>query len=85
MTPYIIWHFISESYSRASKLVGFNIVMNVPVCVLNKIRKTFSKKVGFYKYCRFNIKGNKQPTVEVLFIESEIAMRCIRKNAVIGQ
>jgi hypothetical protein len=49
------------------------------------MRQNFSNKVGFYKYCNFNIKGNAQPTVEVLLIESDIAMRCIRKNAIEGQ
>jgi hypothetical protein len=85
MVPYIIRHFIVQAYSRASKLVGINILMNVPGCVLIKIQQNFSNKVGFYKDCRFNIKGNTQPIVEVLFIESKTAMRCIRKHAVEGQ
>jgi hypothetical protein len=63
----------------------FNIVTNVPGCVLIKIRQNFLNKIGFYKDCSFNIKGNEQPTVEVLLIESEIAMRCIRKDAIEGQ
>jgi hypothetical protein len=42
-------------------------------------------KVGFYKDCSFNIKGNEQPPSEVLLIESEIAMICIRKDAIEGQ
>jgi hypothetical protein len=42
-------------------------------------------KIGFYKYCSFNIKGNEQPPVEVFLIEGEIAMRCIRKDAIKGQ
>jgi hypothetical protein len=85
MAPYIIRHFIIQSYARASKLVGFNIVTNMPGCVLIKIRQNFSNNVVFYTNCRFNIKGNEQPILEVLLIESETAMRCIRKNAVEGQ
>jgi hypothetical protein len=85
MAPYIIQHFIVQSYKRASKLVGFNIVTNMSGCVLIKIGQNFSNKVGLYTDCRFNIKGNGQPTVEVVLIESEIAIRCIRKNAVEGQ
>jgi hypothetical protein len=65
--------------------VLFNIVTNVPGCVLIKIWQNFPNKVGFYKYFRFSIKGNEQPTVEVLLIESEIAMICIRKNTGEGQ
>jgi hypothetical protein len=41
--------------------------------------------MGFYKDYSFNIKGNEQPPVEVLLIESEIAMRCIRKDAIKGK
>jgi hypothetical protein len=74
MAPYIIWHFIVQAYARESKLVGFNIVTNVPGCVLIKIRQKFLNKIGFYKDCSFNIKGDEQPPVEVLLIESEIAM-----------
>jgi hypothetical protein len=42
-------------------------------------------KIGFYKDCRFNIKGGEQPPVEVLLIESEITMRCIRKDSIKGK
>jgi hypothetical protein len=70
MAPYIIRHFIVEAYARESKLVGFNIVTNVPGCVLIKIRQNFPNKIGFYKDCSFNIKGNEQPPVEALLIES---------------
>jgi hypothetical protein len=38
MTPYIIRRFIFQAYARESKLVGFNIVTNVPGCILIKIR-----------------------------------------------
>jgi hypothetical protein len=82
MAPYIIRNFMLQLYARDLNFVGFNIVMNVPGCVSIKIRQHFPNKVGFYKYCRFNIKGNEQPPVEVLLIESEIAMRYIRTNAV---
>jgi hypothetical protein len=58
MAPYIIQHFIVQAYARKSKLVGFNIVTNVPRCVLIKIRQNFPNKIGFYKDCSFNIKGN---------------------------
>jgi hypothetical protein len=85
MAPYIICHFIIQSYARASNLVGFNIVTNVPVCVLVKIQQNFHNKIGFYKEYRFSIRGNEQPPVDVLLIGSEIAMRCIRKNASEGQ
>jgi hypothetical protein len=85
MAPYIIRHFISQAYARESKIVGFNIVTNVPGCVLIKIQQIFLNKSGFYKDCSFNIKGNEQPPVEVFLIESEIAMRCIRKDAIEGQ
>jgi hypothetical protein len=74
-----------QSYARESKPVGFNIVRNVPGCILIKIRQKITNNVGFYKDCRFNIKGNGQPPVEVLLIESEIEMRCIRKDAIEGQ
>jgi hypothetical protein len=84
MAPYIIRYFIIQSYARASNLVGFKIEMNVPGCVLVKIRQNFPNKFGFYKECRFNIRGNEQPPVEVVLIESEIAIRCIRKNAMEG-
>jgi hypothetical protein len=82
MAPYIIRHFIVQVYARESKLIGFNIVTNVPGCVLIKIRQNFPNKIGFYKDCSFNIKGNEHPPVEVLLIESAIAMRCIRKDAI---
>jgi hypothetical protein len=38
MSPYIIRHFIIQSYTSSSTQVGFNIVTNVPGCVLIKIR-----------------------------------------------
>jgi hypothetical protein len=85
MTPYIIRHFIVQAYARESKLVGLNIFNNVPGCVLIKIQQNFQNKIGFYKDFSFNIKGNEQPPIEVLLIESEIAMRCIRKDAIEGQ
>jgi hypothetical protein len=85
MAPYIIRHFIVQAYSRESKLVGFNIITNVPGCILIKIRQNFPHKLGFYNDCSFNIKGNEQPPVEVLLIESEIVMRCIRKDAFEGK
>jgi hypothetical protein len=85
MAPYIIRNFIVQAYARESKLVGFNIVTNVPGCVLIKIRQNFPNKIGSYKDFSFNIKGNEKPPVEVLLIESEIAMRCIRKDAIEGQ
>jgi hypothetical protein len=59
--------------------------MNVSGCVLIKFRQKNPNKIGFYKDCSFNIKGNEQPPVEVLLIESEISMRCIRKDAIEGQ
>jgi hypothetical protein len=68
-----------------TKLVGFNIVTNVTGCILIKIQQHFLNKIGFYKDCSFNIKGNEHPQVEVLLIESEIAMRCIRKNTIEGK
>jgi hypothetical protein len=52
---------------------------------LIKIQQNFPNNIGSYKDCSFNIKGNEQPPVEVLQIESEIAMRCISKDAVKGQ
>jgi hypothetical protein len=82
MAPYIIRRFIVQAYARESKLVVFNIVINVPGCVLIKIRQKILNKMGFYKDCSFNIKGNKEPPVEVLLIESENAMRCIRNDAI---
>jgi hypothetical protein len=85
MTPYIIRHFIVQAYGRESRLVGFNIVTNIPGCVLIKTRQNFPHKIGFYKDFSINIKGNEQPPVEVLLIESEIAMRCIRKDAIKGK
>jgi hypothetical protein len=45
----------------------------------------FPKKIEFYKDCSLNIKGNGQPPVEVLLIEIEVSMRCIRKDAIEGQ
>jgi hypothetical protein len=81
----IIRHFIIQADARESKLVGFNIVTNVPRCVLIKIRQNFPNRIGFYKDFSFNIKGNEQPPVEVLLIESEIAMICIGKDAIKGQ
>jgi hypothetical protein len=85
MGPYSIHHFIIQSYARASNLAGFNIVTNVPGCVLVKIRQNFPNKFCFYKECWFNIRGDGKPPVEVLLIESEIAMRCIRKTTIKGQ
>jgi hypothetical protein len=85
MAPNIIRHFIVQAYATESKLVGFNIVTNLPGRVLIKIRQKKSNKIGFYKDCSFNIKGNERPPVEVLLIESEIAMRSIRKDAIKGK
>jgi hypothetical protein len=85
IAPYIIRHFIVQAHARESKLVGFNIVTNIPGCVLINIRKNFLNKIGFYKDFSFSIKGNEQPPVEVLLIESEIAIRCIRKDTIEGQ
>jgi hypothetical protein len=85
MAPYIIHHFIIQFYAKASNLVGFNIVMNMLGCVLIKIQQNFHNKVVFYKECQFNIRGDEQPPVEVLLIESEIAMRCFRENAIEGK
>jgi hypothetical protein len=50
----------------------------------DQIRQHFPNKIGFYKDCIFNIKINEHPPVEVLLIESEISMRCIRKDAIEG-
>jgi hypothetical protein len=36
--------FIVQAHARESKLVGFNIVTNVPVCVLINIRQKFLTK-----------------------------------------
>jgi hypothetical protein len=85
MAPYIIRHFIVQAYARESKLVGLNIVTNVPGCVLIKKLQKIPNKIGFYKDCSFNIKGNEQAPVEVLLIQNEIIMRCIRKDAIKGQ
>jgi hypothetical protein len=85
MAPYIIRNFIVQEYARAYKLVGFIILMNVPGCVLIKIRQHFPNKIGFYKDFSFNIKINEQPPVEVLLTESEIALRCIKKDAIEGK
>jgi hypothetical protein len=63
IAPYIIRHFIVQAYARASKLVGFNIFTNFPGCVLIKIHQNFLNKIGIYKDCSFNIKGNEQPPV----------------------
>jgi hypothetical protein len=49
------------------------------------MRQHFSNTVGFYKYCRFNTKGNRQLPVEVLLIDSELTMRFTRKDAIEGQ
>jgi hypothetical protein len=59
--------------------------MNFPRWVLIRIRQNLPNKVGFYKDCSFNIKGNEQTPVEVLLIESEIAMRCIGIDTIEGQ
>jgi hypothetical protein len=59
--------------------------MNVPGSVLINIQQIFSNKIRFYKDFSLNIKGIEQPPVEVLLIETEIAIRCIRKYAIEGQ
>jgi hypothetical protein len=82
MAPYLIRHLIIQSYAIELILVGFNIVTNVPGCVLIKICQNFLNKVRFFKNSHFNIKSKEQPPVEVLLIESEITMRCIRKDAI---
>jgi hypothetical protein len=69
IAPYIIHHLIIQSFARASTLVGFNIVTNVLGCVLVKIRQNFPNKIGFYKECRFNIRGDEQAPVELLLIK----------------
>jgi hypothetical protein len=82
MAPFIIRHLIIQSYERELKLVGFNIITNVPGCVFIKIPQKTLNKFGFYKDCRFNIKDKAQPPVEVLLIVSNITMRCIRKDVI---
>jgi hypothetical protein len=49
MAPCIIRHFIVQAYARESKLMGFNIVTNIPGCILIKIHQNLPNKIGFYK------------------------------------
>jgi hypothetical protein len=49
MEPYIIHHFIIQSYARASNLVGFNILINILGVFQSISDRTFQKKMFFTK------------------------------------
>jgi hypothetical protein len=78
-------HYPAFNFSGTRKRIQTSRVQHCHECTwmcLIKIRQNFLNKIGFYKDCSLHIKGNEEPSVEVLLIESEIAMRCIRKDAI---
>jgi hypothetical protein len=58
--------------------VGSGKVSNLPSCVLEFIRDIIPDKKVIYRGRSFQLYGNQSPVREVLLMESEGALRCIR-------
>jgi len=78
MVPYLKRHFIVIDYAKSTYLVGSGKVTNIPSCVLEVIRNAVFDEKGIYRGRSFQLYGNSSPVREVLLMESERALRCIR-------
>jgi hypothetical protein len=78
MAPYLKRHFIYINYVKLMYHVGSGKVTNLPSCVLEFIRDTIPDEKGIHRGRSFQLYGNQIPVREVLLIESERALRCIR-------
>jgi hypothetical protein len=78
MVPYLKRHFIYINYAKSVYHVGSGKVTNLPSCVLEFIRDTIPDEKGIYRGRSFQLYGNQIPAREVLLMESERALRCIR-------
>ena len=78
MTPYLQRHFIFIDYAKYASYVGCGKVTNLPSCVLEFIRDQVPDKKGLYRGRTLQLFGNISPVREVLLMESERALRCIR-------
>jgi hypothetical protein len=82
MAPYLKPHFIYVNYANLIYHVGSGKVTNLPSCVLEFIRDTIPDKKGIYRGRSFQLYGNQSPVREVLLMESERALRCIRTEMI---
>jgi hypothetical protein len=78
MVPYLKHHFIYINYAKSVYYVGSGKATHIPSCVLEFIRDTVHDKKGIYRGRSFQLYGNRSPVREVLLMESERALRCIR-------
>jgi hypothetical protein len=78
MVPYLKRHFIYINYVKSMYNVWSGKVTNLPSCVLEFIRDTIPDEKGIYRGRSFQLYDNQSPVREVLLMESERALRCIR-------
>jgi hypothetical protein len=78
MTPYLKRHFIFIAYAESACYVGCGKVTNIPSCVLEFIRDQVPDKKGLYRGRTYQLYVNSNPVREVLLMDSERALRCIR-------
>jgi hypothetical protein len=78
MVPYLKHNFIYINYAKSVYYVGSGKVTNIPSCVLEFIQDTVHDEKGIYRGRSFQLYGNRSPVREVLLMESERALRCIR-------
>jgi hypothetical protein len=78
VVPYLKRHFIYINYAKSVYYVGSYRVTNIPSCVFEFIRDTVHDEKGIYRGQSFQLYGNRSPVREVLLVEGEKALRCIR-------
>jgi hypothetical protein len=78
MVPYLKRHFIYINYAKSVYYVGSGKLTNIPSCVLEFIQDTVHDKKGIYRGRSFQLYGNRIPVREVLLMESERVLHCIR-------
>jgi hypothetical protein len=71
-------HFIYINYTNSMYHVSSGKVTNIPSCVLEFIRDTIPDEKGIYRGWPFKLYGNQSPVREVLLMESERGLHCIR-------
>jgi hypothetical protein len=76
--PYLKRHFIYINYAKSMYHVGSGKVTNLPSCVYEFIRDTIPDEKDIYRGRSFQLYGNQSTAIEVLLMESERALCCIR-------
>jgi hypothetical protein len=80
MVPYLKRHFIYINYAKSMYHAGSGKVTNLPSCQLEFIRDIIPDEKGIYRGWSFQLYGNQSPVRQVLLMESEQALRCIRNE-----